>query len=335
MTLVDEHYLPGLQLEPPSSANDADSPNTFTNIDGFGIGWYSETPSTHQVYSTPRQRVAHPDMLPAAYKCISPPLHDYNLQSLANAIESKVVFGHIRAATNGTVQLPNCHPFQWGRFLFQHNGCIGRFADIQLELMNLVGPRARSFVKGTTDTEWLAALFFHFLDPSDDATWLDEFSLDEQLDALTRTLATVINLVEKEKGGYVDTDTDELVGWFSANLAITDGDKLIALRFAYPCEHREAPSLYWSNTVGPTFDRKYQDHPDGGVDIGNRLGKTHQGHIVVASEPMTKDEMEWNLMPQQTVVVVDEGETKLFRVKSSCWQSPRGKYPVIKFSIRA
>lgn len=31
---------------------------------------------------------------------------------------------------------------------------LAGFEDIQIDLMSLVSPRARSFVKGTTDTEW-------------------------------------------------------------------------------------------------------------------------------------------------------------------------------------
>ena len=31
---------------------------------------------------------------------------------------------------------------------------LAEFEDIQIDLMSLVSPRARSFVKGTTDTEW-------------------------------------------------------------------------------------------------------------------------------------------------------------------------------------
>ncbi|GAA5948343.1 hypothetical protein JCM3765_001379 [Sporobolomyces pararoseus] len=285
---VDEHYLPGLQLgsPPPEEADDRKSPNSLPNIDGFGIGWYSPVPATNQVYSTPERRIEHPELLPAVYKCISPPLHDYNLQSLANSIESRIVFGHIRASTTGSVQLPNCHPFQFGRFLFMHNGAIGRFAEIQLEVMSLVGARARSFVKGTSDTEWLAALFFHLLDPSETANWLDDFPLSRQLDALARSIDTVIRLVER-KGGYIDHRLNELIGWFSANLAISDGEKLIALRFAYPPKRREAPSLYWSETAGSAFDRKYRDHPDEGgrKDVGNKPRKLHQAHVVVASEP--------------------------------------------------
>ncbi|GAA5883147.1 hypothetical protein JCM16303_006113 [Sporobolomyces ruberrimus] len=310
---VDEHYLPGLQLDSaPTAANDHGSPNMLTNIDGFGVGWYSEIPSYYKVLSTPSRRIHHPDVLPVVYKCVSPPLHDLNLHSMAHSIESRVVFGHIRASTTGTIQESNCHPFQWGRFLFQHNGHIGSFADIQLDLMNLVGARARSFVKGTTDTEWLAALFFHCLDPSPTATWLEDFPLSSQLSALYSTITTVIELVERAggyafKGGKKSRPTD----WFSANLAITDGSRLIALRYAYTSSGstREAPSLYYSTAAGPTFNRKYRGHPDGGAsDVGGKSRTSHEWHVVVASEPMTWDEREWRGMKEGEVLVVDRGE---------------------------
>ncbi|GAA6025629.1 hypothetical protein JCM11491_007150 [Sporobolomyces phaffii] len=321
---VDEHYLPGLALDAPAAANDRGSPNNLTNVDGFGIGFYSTVPSVHEVHSTPERRTTHPDLLPAVYKCVAPPIHDLNLHSLAHAIESKVVLGHIRAASASLSHLAdpcrNCHPFQWGRFLFQHNGRIGRFAEIQIELMSLVGPRARSFVKGTTDTEWLAALFFHLLDPSDTATWLDDFPLSRQLDALALAISTTVHLVEA-RGGYYSSDggrhrrRGRLVDWFSANVCVTDGERLVALRYAYPPAAREPPSLYYSTTAGATFDRKYRGHPDDDADDaalgrtdGTRARTSHAQHVVVASEPMTADEREWDQVRPGEILAVERGE---------------------------
>ena len=159
-----------------------------------------------------------------------------------------------------------------------------------------------------------AALFFHFLDPSENANWLDDFPLSYQLDALARSIKTIIRLVEV-KGGYVDWVSDELIGWFSANLAISDGEKLIALRFAYPPRRREAPSLYWSETAGSALDRKYRGHPDGRgrEEIGNKLRKNHQAHVVVASEPMSWDVREWQMIRQDEVLVVEGGEEPVLR----------------------
>ena len=58
-------------------------------------------------------------------------------------IHSKNVIAHIRKATQGHVELENCHPFQrelWGRYwIFAHNGNLENFHPGTLELFRPVG----------------------------------------------------------------------------------------------------------------------------------------------------------------------------------------------------
>lgn len=175
------------------------------------------------------------------------------------------------------------------------------------------------------------------MNSSERATWLDDFSLDDQVRALSHTIATIIRLVEL-KGGYVLSQVSgDLSAWFSSNVAITDGTRLIALRYAYPGSLREAPSLYWSTTVGATFDRKYRSpHPDGEPrDVGDRPSDQHRGHVVVASEPMTRDEREWQLMrPGQALVVDERGRARFERIARNTDPS-LSEYVPLYVSVRA
>jgi len=158
-----------------------------------------------------------------------------------------------------------------------------------------------------TTTSRTAALFFHRLDPSPTANWLQDFSLSDQLNALTYSISTLVDLIES-KGGFFSR-SGKVVSCLSLNLAITDGSRLATLRYAYPPQ-REAPSLYWSTTAGSALDRRYEGHPDdGGVDVGNRKREKHKSHVVVASEPMSKgDNREWSMMEQGTMILVDPEE---------------------------
>jgi len=58
-------------------------------------------------------------------------------------IHSKNVIAHIRKATQGTIALQNCHPFQrelWGRYwIFAHNGNLENFQPEGLESFQPVG----------------------------------------------------------------------------------------------------------------------------------------------------------------------------------------------------
>ena len=59
-----------------------------------------------------------------------------NLGRLSCKIVSPLVFAHVRAAYPGMpVSEQNCHPFQWGRYMWMHNGVVGGFMKIRRALL--------------------------------------------------------------------------------------------------------------------------------------------------------------------------------------------------------
>jgi glutamine amidotransferase len=115
-----------------------------TNGDGFGIGWYGESPT------------------PALFKSIEPAWNDRNLRELAGHIRSELVFAHIRAATDTPVQLTNCHPFRNGDWLWMHNGFLGGFDRVKRDLTFAVDPSLFPSIEGSTDSEILFHLALTF-----------------------------------------------------------------------------------------------------------------------------------------------------------------------------
>ena len=116
LLVVDEHFLPdqhksfnpndggkpgasdlskpNISLLTPTSANDTGSPNPLTNMDGFGVGWWSDT---FEQYDS--GVVGKDGLRPTVYKNVRPPLNDLVLKSLARGIQTKAVVAHIRAGT--------------------------------------------------------------------------------------------------------------------------------------------------------------------------------------------------------------------------------------------
>jgi hypothetical protein len=84
-------------------------------------------------------------MPPSSARCapVPPPHHpphirrnNENLNRLATKLESGLIFAHVRAAYPGMpVSEQNCHPFQWGRYMFMHNGVVAGFMAIRRELL--------------------------------------------------------------------------------------------------------------------------------------------------------------------------------------------------------
>lgn len=175
------------------------------NADGFGIGWY------------------HPqrDIEPFTYRNIQPIWSDVNLSSLSRYIESGCVLANVRSATAGlAVDLSNCQPFQQALILGVHNGFIANFRkSLYRSIRDQLSDQAYQAIQGSTDSEHIFALVLDAVEQSANLT-----------EALHGSLRTLNELATSAQVG------------FSANLIISDGQQLVASRFA---NTQAVPSLYW------------------------------------------------------------------------------------------
>lgn len=113
---------------------------TVTNGDGFGVGWYGERPS------------------PGVYREVMPAWSDQNLLALCANVRSRLFFAHVRAATGGGISRQNCHPFQYGPYLFIHNGQIGGFSQVRRAMEAWLPDPLYDHRSGGTDSELLFLL---------------------------------------------------------------------------------------------------------------------------------------------------------------------------------
>lgn len=226
------------------------------NGDGFGIGWY------------PAELAPFPCLIRTA----TPAWASDNLASLALAISSPRVFGHVRAASPGlAVQETNTHPFQHGRFLFMHNGTVKGFRVIRRPLQQSLADWAFESIQGTTDSEHAFALFL-------DAVGEPEArkTTAELRDALVTVLRRLVTLVRST--GATDA--------MACNFAVTDGVSTVACRYS---RRLAAGSLHYSageryQCVDEDGDMLSPDAPDPRV-------------VIVASEPITRRPEDWREIP--------------------------------------
>jgi ergothioneine biosynthesis protein EgtC len=177
------------------------------NADGFGVGWYHP----------------HRDVEPFSYKNTLPIWNDSNLPSLSRYVESGCVLASVRSATPGLpIDLSNCQPFQSKKILGIHNGFINNFRQtLYRPIRELLSDDVYQSIQGTTDSEHIFALLVNELVEA------PQISLT---DALERSLTILSKLGEKYQAD------------FSANLIISDGQHMIAARYA---NRDPVPSLYW------------------------------------------------------------------------------------------
>ncbi|WP_396135622.1 class II glutamine amidotransferase, partial [Chamaesiphon sp. OTE_20_metabat_361] len=121
-------------------------------------------------------------------------------------------------------------------------------------------------IDGTTDSEHIFALFSNLLHTH------PELPLEI---ALQQTLRLLRDLVDAERTTI------------SANIVISDGERLIASRFAH---RATVPSLYWiKNSI---------DYP---------------GSVILASEPIFTED--WHVCPMQSIITVSKNlEIEIFPI---------------------
>lgn len=178
------------------------------NADGFGVGWY--LPDT--------------DDAPALFTSPMPIWADSNLPQLGRAIRSGCVFAAVRSATPGMPYGPeHVQPFNYGPYLFMHNGYITHFRP---RLMRRLRERLRDefylAIGGGSDSEHIFALWLeHVAQVGRGATAM--------VQALQQTLAQLHRWAR-------EAQVDALL-----NLALTDGQTVVLCRDTTTAT---APSLY-------------------------------------------------------------------------------------------
>jgi predicted glutamine amidotransferase len=243
------------------------------NADGFGVGWYAPR-------LTPE---------PAVFHAITPAWSNVSLRSIANVVASPCILAHVRAASVGSdVNMANCHPFSFGRYLLMHNGNIGSFRRVRRRLMEGLGDAAYDVVRGSTDTEHLFAVFV------DELVRLGSIPSGHESDAgagvrllgaaLARALARVIALVRALGDGEPSF----------LNLAVSDGWRAAVTRFTdHPQEQPESLYLLTEELYEPA-GRRFAD---------TRKGDEGQS-ILVSSERLT-DQARWHAVPPNSLVMFD------------------------------
>lgn len=190
-----------------------------------------------------------------------------------------------------------------------HNGVIADFVTIKRDMCHEIDDETFKSVQGSTDSEHLAALYVTYLTNGQGASsWEKQYPVAAMKDAMTRAVRKVMELQHKTLG--------EKAGANSLNLAATDGQQLVTVRFRNHATE-QPPSLYWSTTAGITLNRKYPGHADGPENKYATLkAEEHGKHVIVASEPSTYKQNEWNLIPKNHSVTVEkDGEPKVEEVR--------------------
>ncbi len=222
---------------------------------------------------------------PHVIKSTAPAIEDHIFRRVSGVVASETVVAHLRKATTGSVNILNAHPFQFGNWIFAHNGQVHNFEQSREALFAEVAPNLRRYVLGDTDSEILFYLFLTYL-----TRLTDIHRRGTPLEVVTEALASMIQKTRELSDGE-DPETERSKMTF----IVTDGHTLVGARSNMPLRYSTYKSRCPDRGNCP-FLAHVCESP---ATLGGRVN-----HLVIASEDLSGANI-WTEMAEDTFVGVD------------------------------
>src|SRR5205085_5973149 len=161
--------------------------------DGWGLGWYA-------------------GRVPQVVRSLTAAHGDDDFEEVSSFVTASTILAHLRKASVGRVALENTHPFEWGPWLFAHNGTIEQWEKCRARIEAEIDPALRDKLRGETDSERCFLLFLT--------------RLSRRCDPTAATFADAAAALAETVGAVVRTCGHEAATTFLA----TDGRLMLACR---------------------------------------------------------------------------------------------------------
>lgn len=208
-------------------------------------------------------------------------LGDKLFHRLSGVVSSQTVLAHVRKATQGDLSVLNCHPFQFGRWVFAHNGDIPDFERVKPALQLLILPELGRFILGQTDSE---TLFFVLLSELQRRGALEHPSLETVLAVAAHCLRRVRAVCSQagiERELYL-------------TFVVTNGEVMVA--------SQGGKELSFSSYKSRCPDRESCQHFARACEAPMEGGPVR--HLLLSSEPLQGDSV-WQPLSEGDLLGVD------------------------------
>ena len=244
-----------------------------------------------------RQSGGHPDGWGVGYYVAGAPhlikspataIQDTLFRRVSGIVSSETVLAHIRNATQGELSTINTHPFQYGQWVFVHNGNLKNFGDIRETLLTRIPPVLRRFILGDTDSE---VLFYLLLANMARRCELHRagYPLEDLIAATKDTIAEVEALT-----GPMHLDTHGPPTETYLTFVLTNGTTMLA--------HQGGKELHWSTHKTRCPERDNCPSLSAECEAPTQTGFVN--HLVISSEPLQGDNV-WTAMAPGQIIGVD------------------------------
>jgi len=252
------------------------------------------------------QSCDHPDGWGIAYyiaksphivKSMSAAVDDKLFHRVSGIVSAETVLAHLRKATQGELTITNTHPFQYGPWVFAHNGNIKDFTSHRQALLYMMDPKLRRFILGETDSE---ALFYLLLTYISKKVSLTEG--EASLSAVVAAVREALNTLTKVAGPFLD-DTNGAPNENYYSFLLTNGVVMLAYHggkeLYYSTYKTRCPERHLCASYGQSCEAPSQD------------GRVN--HFIVASEPLGGVNV-WQPLQSDNLIGVDR-HMRLMQVK--------------------
>lgn len=253
-----------------SSADNALGTQSEFHPDGWGVAYYIGG-APHLIRSAGSAR------------------HDELFERVSGIATSQTVVAHVRRATQGVKSSLNSHPFQYGPWIFAHNGNIKAFEEHRALLLAKIDPELRRFILGDTDSE---VLFYLFLSALKRHAGLFERDLPPlaAADALLEMIDTVTAVVGPYTHDSMAPPTETFL-----TCIVTNGEIMLA--------HQGGKDLLFSTHKVRCPERQLCEHFAQNCEHSATIGE-QVNHLIFTSEPLQGDNF-WQPMAPGQIVGVD------------------------------
>ena len=242
------------------------------------------------------QSSAHPDGWGVAYyvdgyphvvKSVSSAVSDSLFRRVSGVVASETVVAHLRKATVGNLSIINSHPFQFGNWIFAHNGQIPNFEEYREAIVEKVSPVYRRYILGDTDSE---VIFYLLI--SNMARYFDVHRKGTDLSELVSEVKATVEEIQTVTA--MDCYRDAAAQEFYLTFIISNGHLMLA--------HHGGKELYYStfknrcpeSSSCPSYAPCCEAIARGGF----------VNHFIVSSEPLQGENV-WLEMRAGEIAAVD------------------------------
>lgn len=206
---------------------------------------------------------------------------------VSGVVSSHTVVAHLRKATLGEHSLLNTHPFQYGKWVFAHNGHIHEFDKYKEVILAQIKPQFKRYILGDTDSEHIFYFILSYI--SNFTNVLEDVYLKEIAPYIKEAIQELVKII----GEFSEVDSEDLNRNY-LSFILCNGDLILA--------HQGGKKLFYSTYKTKCADR---DTCPSFSDVCESVSKTgYVNHMIFSSEPLNGDNI-WIEMNASDLVGVD------------------------------